>query len=89
MKKIREIIKLLILIVVQATVNLVIKLKPAIHIVSAMLAVFVLVVDIVVGYKVFKDTSLFGQAFPQVLILSALFYVLGMLSIFTGKERDY
>lgn len=81
-----EIVRLLILIAIEYVVKFTVKCKPIIHFVSAVLAVFVLVVDILVSYKVFKDTSLFGQVFPQVLILSALFYVLGMLSIFTGKE---
>lgn len=81
-----EIAKLLILIAIEYVVKLIIKFKPIIHFVSAILAVFVLIVDVLVSYKVFKDTRLFGQVFPQVLILSALFYVLGMLSIFTGKE---
>lgn len=85
-KSLFEIVRLLILIAIEYVVKFVIKCKPIIHFVSAVLAVFVLVVDILVSYKVFKDTSLFGQVFPQVLILSALFYVLGMLSIFTGKE---
>ena len=81
-----DIVRLLILIVMEYAVKLVIKGKPVIHFVSAILAVFVLVVDVLVSYKGFKDPRLFGQVFPQVLILSALFYVLGMLSIFTRKE---
>lgn len=81
-----EIVRLLILIAIEYVVKLVIKCKPVIHFVSAVLAVFVLIVDVLVSYKGFKDPSLFGQVFPQALILSALFYVLGMLSIFTGKE---
>lgn len=81
-----EIVRLLILIAIEYVVKLVIKCKPIIHFVSAVLAIFVFVVDILVSNKVFKDTSLFGQVFPQVLLLSALFYVLGMLSIITSKE---
>ena len=85
-KALLEIVKLLILIAIEHVVKLVIKCKPIIHFVSAVLAVFVLVVDILVAYKGYKDITTFGQVFPQVLILSALFYVLGMLSIFTGEE---
>ena len=84
-KSLFEIVRLLILIAIEYVVKLVIKCKPIIHFVSAVLAVFVLVVDILVAYKGYKDITTFGQVFPQVLILSALFYVLGMLSIFTGK----
>lgn len=85
-KSLFKIVRLLILIAIEYVVKFVIKCKPIIHFVSAVLAVFVLVVDILVAYKCYKDISLFGQVFRQVLILSALFYVLGMLSIFTGKE---
>lgn len=84
-----EIVRLLILIAIEYVVKLVIKCKPVIHFVSAVLSVFVLVVDIIVAYKGYKDITTFGQVFPQVLILSALFYVLGMLSIFTGKEDKH
>ena len=85
-KALFEIVRLLILIAIEYAVKFVIKCKPIIHFVSIVLAIFVFVVDILVSYKVFKDTSLFGQVFPQVLLLSALFYVLGMLSIRTSKE---
>ena len=81
-----EVVRLLILIALEHVFKLVIKCKPIIHFVSAVLAVFVLVVDILVSYKCYKDISTFGQVFPQVLILSALFYMLGMLSISTSKE---
>ena len=85
-KSLFEIVRLLILIAIEHVVKFVIKCKPIIHFVSAVLAVFVLVVDILVAYKCYKDITTFGQVFPQVLILSALFYVLGMLSISTSKE---
>ncbi|WP_455717290.1 hypothetical protein [Anaerosporobacter sp.] len=88
-KHICEIVRLLILIGIEYVVKFVIKCKQTIHFVSAVLAVFVLVVDVLVSYKGFKEPNLFGQVFPQVLILSALFYVLGMLSIFTGKENNH
>lgn len=86
-KSLFEMLRLLILFAIEYLVKLVIKCKPVICFVSGVGAVFVLIFDVLLSYKCYKDISTFGQVFPQVLILSALFYVLGMLSIFTGKER--